>query len=66
LQVDARDGYSLGMVEKEQPPPVPFRFLNHEEFGALSQAERIKYLQLAIEAVKSGAPMQTTPIKDKR
>jgi hypothetical protein len=54
------------MVQKEQPQPVPFRFLNHEEFGALSQAERIKYLQLAIEAVKSGAPMQTTPIKDKR
>jgi dihydrodipicolinate synthase/N-acetylneuraminate lyase len=40
---------------------APFRFLNHEEFAALSQSERIAYLELAIEAVKGASPQETVP-----
>ena len=53
------------ILETEQLKP--FRFLSREEFAALaSQEERIKYLELAIEAVRTGAPMETMPIKDSR
>jgi hypothetical protein len=37
-----------------------FRFLNHEEFAALSQPEQIDYLQRAVEAVKVTGLRETT------
>ena len=39
---------------------APFRFLNHEEFAALSQPEQIDYLQRAVEAVKVTGLRETT------
>ena len=42
----------------------PFRFLKHEEFAALTQEERIKYLQSALEAIKGGHPLDDLPIND--
>jgi dihydrodipicolinate synthase/N-acetylneuraminate lyase len=36
-----------------------FRFLDHSEFAALSQSEKIEYLERAIEATKRGAPIVT-------
>ena len=52
-------------AKKEARTRPPFRFLSHPEFAALSQDERIKYLQQAIEAVKSGIPFENMPTKDK-
>jgi hypothetical protein len=41
----------------QEKPTEPFRFLTHEEFAALSQDERIKYLKQAIDALKAGRPL---------
>jgi hypothetical protein len=38
-----------------------FRFLNHEEFAALSLSERIDYLERAVEAVKGTGQLETEP-----
>jgi hypothetical protein len=50
-------------VTMAEDPPTPsriFRFLDHREFAALSQDEKIRYLNLAIEAVRRGSPIVTT------
>ena len=40
---------------KKAPPP--FRFLKAEEYAALPNEERVKYLHDAIEALRSGRPV---------
>ena len=52
-------------MEKEQTQPVRFRFLNNEEFAGLSQSERISYLELAMDALRGGNPLEIPPTKDK-
>jgi len=44
---------------------APFRFLRPSEFAALTQDERIRYLQQAIEAVKSGRPLDDMPTRER-
>jgi hypothetical protein len=44
-----------------------FELLSHEEFGRLSQEEKLAYLTRAIGALRSGiplAPAQDPPAKD--
>lgn len=53
-------------MDKESPEKnqKPFRFLKPEEFAALKQEEKAKYLQQAIEAVKRGDPLDDIPAKN--
>lgn len=56
-------------MKNEQPPAQgraeeAFRFLKHEEFAALSREERNRYLQRALEAIRSGHPLDDLPTKD--
>jgi hypothetical protein len=47
--------------ETTQSPPPAFRFLNSDEFAALTQDERIQYLRDALEAIKIGVPLDDMP-----
>jgi hypothetical protein len=38
-----------------------FRFLTSEEFGALSQDEKVDYLRRALESIQNGTPPAATP-----
>jgi hypothetical protein len=51
--------------KKEESGAAAFRFLSQKEFAALTTQERIKYLELALEAIKSGHPLDQLPIKDR-
>lgn len=51
--------------KREELKAAPFRFLSHEEFAALSQEERAKYLRLALEAIRGGHPLDDLPSKDR-
>ena len=48
---------------KEAKPGARFRFLRHDEFAALSQEERNRYLRLALEAIKNGHPLDDLPTR---
>jgi hypothetical protein len=50
-------------VDRKKDPPH-FRFLDSKEFVALSAGDRTLYLKQAVEAIKSGAPLDELPIKD--
>ena len=52
------------MKDNELTAKKPFRFLRPHEFAALTQEEKAKYLQQAIDAVKRGDPLDDLPAKD--
>lgn len=41
-----------------------FRFLKPKEYAALTAAEKARYLQQALEAIKSGAPLDDLPLRE--
>jgi hypothetical protein len=51
-------------LKKQKSVSKPFRFLTHEELAALPRAEQIKYVALALEAIRSGHPLDDMPLKD--
>ena len=49
--------------KKKDESRAVFRFLSQKEFAKLTTDERIKYLEQALEAIKSGHPLDNLPIK---
>jgi len=47
----------MSAEKHKEPDAVPFRFLSQKEFAALSTDDRVKYLERALEAIKSGHPL---------
>ena len=41
-----------------------FRFLKPKEYAALTDAEKARYLQQALEAITSGAPLDDLPLRE--
>ena len=54
------------MKKEVQKARAAFRFLKPNEFAALNQEEKARYLQRAIKAVKSGHPLDDLPIDDEK
>ena len=46
------------MLSLSPPREAPFRFLDLDEFNAMTREKRIEYIRSALAAIKSGRPLR--------